>query len=343
MFGKNCVNFLRRLNNISFPLDLSTRYLSVAIQGNADIRKERNVLFNKEKKRQKEDIGRIEKIEVQYTGVPEDVTLMMNKGISTPFNCAQHMSEMLIQRSALALVDDSTLWDMHRPLEADCKLQLLHFKDADPYHVNKAFWRSCCMLLGAMVENMFKDDIEVKLHSFPPPHVKSGSFVYDVHVGLDDWLPSQDELRIMSSHIVNLSQKELKFERLEVNIDLALEMFKDNKYKTEQIPHMASQMSQGKSVVLYRVGDHIDLSRGPMIGNTNLVGRCTVTAVHKIETDQGLLYRFQGVALPKGIMLNHFAYGILEDRARKLNPGRLPSASSNTSDMFHPTSEAVAL
>lgn len=318
--------------------------MSAAIQGNAEARKERNLLFTNEKKRQKEAIGRIEKIEVQYTGVPEDVTLMMNKGISTPHNCAQHMSEMLMQRSALALVDDATLWDMHRPLEADCKLRLLNFKDADPYHVNKAFWRSCSMLLGAMAENVFKDDIHAKLHSFPQPNVKSGSFVYDVHVDLDNWQPSQDELRIMSSQIVNLSQKGLKFERLEVNIDLALEMFKDNKYKTEQIPHMASQMSsKGTSVVLYRIGDRIDLSRGPMIGNSSLIGRCTVTAVHKIETDQGLLYRFQGVALPKGIMLNHFAYGILEDRARKLNPGRLPSTSSATTEMFHPTSEALAL
>lgn len=36
-----------------------------------------------------ESIGRIEKIEVRYTGTPEDVTLVMNKGLSTPFNCAQ--------------------------------------------------------------------------------------------------------------------------------------------------------------------------------------------------------------------------------------------------------------
>jgi large subunit ribosomal protein L39 len=46
-------------------------------------------LFTEEKKRQQENIGRIEKIEVQYIGTPEDVTLMMNKGISTPLNCAQ--------------------------------------------------------------------------------------------------------------------------------------------------------------------------------------------------------------------------------------------------------------
>lgn len=30
------------------------------------------------------------------------------------------------------------------------------------------------------------------------------------------------------------------------------------------------------------------------------------------------LYRFQGVALPTGVILNHFAFSILTERARKL-------------------------
>jgi large subunit ribosomal protein L39 len=65
---------------------------NTTVQGDAEARHNRNLLFTKEKKRQEENIGRIEKIEVQYKGTPEDVTLMMNKGISTPFNCAQRNS-----------------------------------------------------------------------------------------------------------------------------------------------------------------------------------------------------------------------------------------------------------
>jgi large subunit ribosomal protein L39 len=84
--------------------------------------------------------------------------------------CVTDMSEMLMHRSALALVDDTILWDMNRPLEADCRLQLLHFREPDPYHVNKSFWRSCSMLLGALAENVFKEDVHVELHSFPSPN-----------------------------------------------------------------------------------------------------------------------------------------------------------------------------
>ena len=69
--------------------------LSVGGKTNTEARQRRNLIFTEEKKRQKENVGRIEKIEVRYKGLPEDVTLMMNKGISTPFNCAQRNISLL--------------------------------------------------------------------------------------------------------------------------------------------------------------------------------------------------------------------------------------------------------
>ena len=93
------------------------------------------------------------------------------------------LSEMLMDRSALAMVNGQ-LWDMHRPIgsevledrpsadDADVQLELLHFHQEDPFHVNRAFWRSCSFLLGSVLEEVFKDDYFVELHSFPPPNGK---------------------------------------------------------------------------------------------------------------------------------------------------------------------------
>lgn len=64
---------------------------------------------------------------------------------------------------------------MHRAIPADCTLKLLHMKPEDPHQatlVNKAFWRSCSFLLGAIVESAFQDEISVCLHSFPPANGK---------------------------------------------------------------------------------------------------------------------------------------------------------------------------
>lgn len=59
------------------------------------IRQYQNELFDLEKKRQRDAVGRIEKIEVRYLGLPEDTTLIMNKNLSTPYNCAQRKNNEL--------------------------------------------------------------------------------------------------------------------------------------------------------------------------------------------------------------------------------------------------------
>ncbi|XP_015377933.1 PREDICTED: 39S ribosomal protein L39, mitochondrial [Diuraphis noxia] len=308
------------------------KYVSTSadIQPKSEIIAYQNNLFDKEQKRQREAVGRIEKITVKYIGVPENVTLSMNKGISTPFHCAQHISEMLVKRSGLALIDDTHLWDMHRPLESDCELTFMHAQYLpDPYHFNRAYWRSCSLILGAVISKAFKADIQPTLHSFPSPNVKSGSFVYDVELSnLPEWAPTENELRILSASMVKFAQKSYKFDRLAVSEELALDIFQENKFKKEQVPNIAQQ-SIDKKVILYRIDDHIDISKGPMIGNTNLLGRCSITAVHRLDTKNGHLYRFQGVSLPVNIMLNHFAYSLLEQRAKKLNAARWVDHAQN--------------
>ena len=148
--------------------------------------------------------------------------------------------------------------------------------------------------------------------------VKSGSFVHDVVLGTKSWQASKAELRALSAEMIKLAAKDLKFERLEVNCEVAMEMFKDSRYKSEQLPNI-SQQNHGR-VILYRMGRHIDISRGPMIASSRFLGKCTITAAHKLseEGTDNAFYRIQGVALPNGFVLNHVAYGTLEDRARKL-------------------------
>lgn len=80
---------------------------------------------------------------------------------------------MLVKRSGLALIDDTHLWDMHRPLESDCELTFMHAQYLpDPYHFNRAYWRSCSLILGAIISKAFKTDIQPTLHSFPSPNGK---------------------------------------------------------------------------------------------------------------------------------------------------------------------------
>ncbi|XP_037793566.1 39S ribosomal protein L39, mitochondrial-like [Penaeus monodon] len=294
---------------------------------NAAVQKKRVELFNKEAKRQATFITDVEKITVKYCDQPEECTLVMNKNISTPYNCAQHINQNILERSVLAEIDGQ-VWDMHRPIEDDCTLRFLHFRQQDPYYVNKAFWRSASVMLGAVLESAFKDNLYVELCSFPSPNVRSGSFVYDVNLKIPSWEPTKDELRSLSAEMVKLGMAGHRFERLEVDASLALKIFADNQYKKRQVPFIAAQSSSGNSVVVYKMGNFVDISCGPMISNTSHLGKVSIVGVHPIQTEEGQLFRIQGVALPKGILLNHFSYGLLEERAAQLNSGRFPSIPS---------------
>ncbi|XP_017777450.1 PREDICTED: 39S ribosomal protein L39, mitochondrial [Nicrophorus vespilloides] len=291
-----------------------------------------NELFDLEKKRQREEIGRIDKIEVEVQCKSESKTYVMNKLISTPYDCARHLNETIMNKTAVALINGETLWHMHKPLPDSCKLEFLDYKVSQPGQVNKAFWRTCSFLLGAVASNAFKDKVDVQLHSFPIPNVKSGSFVYDIQLSLDNWVPTSSELRVLSMEMIKFCQQAHPIECLDVTADFALVLFKENPHKTMQIPDIAAN-NNGK-VTLFRAGPNVDISKGPMIANTNQLGRTTVTNVIKLDTDikGSPVYRFQGVALPSSIVLNHFAYGLLEERAKNLNSARIPGSQDVTTE-----------
>ncbi|KHJ41792.1 TGS domain protein [Trichuris suis] len=198
------------------------------------MRKRRSSLFEKERIRQQNLIGLLEKIEVKVhppkpiDGKPEEavVILAMNKDVSTPFDCAMHLSRVISDRAALALVN-GVAWDMRRPLPSDCDLKFLFYTDEDPSIVNKKDFR---------------------MLSYVPP--------------------------------VELRKQDLPIERLDVDVSVAKEIFQDNRFKSEQVQSIANTMKKGgKKIPLYRMGDHVDISRGPMISSTAQLGFYNVTAV----------------------------------------------------------------
>lgn len=90
-----------------------------------------------------------------------------------------------------------------------------------------------------MLTNCLVDTVDLQLHSFPSPNIRSGSFLYDISIDTDNWNPTKEELRAISAEMIKLSGKQLPIERVEVSHDLALEMFKDSPYKREQLPSIS--------------------------------------------------------------------------------------------------------
>lgn len=207
---------------------------------------------------------------------------------------------------------------MHRPLQDSCTLQLLNFKMNDPSAVNTVFWRSCSFLLGAVMQRIFKESSGLFLHSFPNPNVRSGSFTHDIALNDSNWKPSEQDFRTFAVEMSKLASEKKNIERLEVSHEVALEIFRENPFKREQLPSISNK--NNGIVTLYRVGEHIDISKGPMIANSGFLGNTKMASVHKISTaeDSCNLYRLQGVALPYGFTISAFGFDILVNRATKL-------------------------
>ncbi|EEC05162.1 39S ribosomal protein L39, putative, partial [Ixodes scapularis] len=279
---------------------------------NEEVRKKRTQLFSKEKERQSALITRVEKIEVKYTGPLEQCTLVMNKNLSTPHDCARRkLSDLLIS-------EISGQFCLIYPSNDSLYIGLCNILLNNACNVLQAFWRTGSFLLGYIVEHAFKDNFYVQLHSWPQPQVRSGSFVYNIDLNIENWQPREDELHVLSGMGRRLTAGGHRFERLEVDASLALKIFEDNKYKVEQIPRIASMSATGNSVTLYRLLDHVDISSGPMIGSLDQIWRFKVVAVHPIETSLGVMYRFQGLAIPNEFTMSEFAFNVCCDRARKM-------------------------
>lgn len=249
----------------------------------------------------------------------EPITITMKDGTikqgisweTTPAAIAKDISNSLFKRTVIAKViaefskAKDQLWDLDRPLEGDCALELLSFEDPLGREV---FWHSSAHALGQASERKFGCNL-----CFGPP-IEDG-FYYEMAlpegaaVQQSDWKP----LETLVSKIVKEKQT---FKRLEVSKEELLEMFKDNPYKLHVIKNIVTE----PTATVYRNGPFIDLCRGPHIPDT---GRIEAFAIMKNSASYFLgnpngdsLQRIYGVSFPdKKQMAEHKKF--LEEAAKR--------------------------
>lgn len=226
---------------------------------------------------------------------------------TTPAEIAKGISKSLLKRTVIARLNDDNnqLWDLERPLEKSCKLELLPFEDEEG---KKVFWHSSAHILGEASERRFGCNL-----CFGPP-IEDG-FYYEMAlpggaaVQQSDWKP----LETLVGMIVKEKQK---FERLVISKEDLLEMFKGNPYKQ----HVIKEKVMEPSTTVYRNGPLIDLCRGPHVPNT---GRIETFAIMKNSASYFLgdpkrdsLQRIYGVSFPdKKQMAEHKKF--LEEAAKR--------------------------
>eukprot|EP00761_Pharyngomonas_kirbyi_P012508 gb/GECH01012535.1/.p1 GENE.gb/GECH01012535.1/~~gb/GECH01012535.1/.p1 ORF type:complete len:681 (+),score=214.99 gb/GECH01012535.1/:1-2043(+) len=248
---------------------------------------ERKALWEKFKQRRQEEIEDKKGKSIKVT-LPDGTEKEGESFITTPFDIAKSISNGLANNAIVAKVDGK-LWDVGRPLEQDCKVEIISdWNDPEAKHV---FWHSSAHVLGQALERKY----HMKLCTGPP--LKEGQgFFYE---GATDSKVSENDFNDIDKIVNQITKEKQPFERLELTKDEALELFKYNPYKSEILKN---KVPEGVRCTAYRCGNLIDPCKGPHLLHTGRVKAFTVTknssAYWQGDSSKDSLQRVYAVSFP---------------------------------------------
>ncbi|KAJ3154282.1 threonyl-tRNA synthetase [Geranomyces variabilis] len=222
---------------------------------------------------------------------------------TTPIEIAKGLSKSLVERAVIAKVDGQ-LWDLTRPLEASCSLQILDFDNDEG---QKVYWHSSAHVLGEACE------LHYGCHLCLGPPLDDG-FYYEM--GMDTPVLGTD-YPVLETLAKKAIKEKQPFERLVMTKAQLLEMFKHNKYKQHFIN---TKVPDNTSTTVYRCGPLIDLCLGPHIPNTGKIKAFAVTknsaSYFLGDANNDSLQRVYGVSFPDNDrMKKHMQF--LEEAAKR--------------------------
>ncbi|NXE60624.1 SYTC2 ligase, partial [Calcarius ornatus] len=212
---------------------------------------------------------------------------------TTPYQLAVGISQVLASNAVIAKVNGE-LWDLDRPLEGDCTLELLTF---DNEEAKAVYWHSSAHILGEAMEGHFGGCL-----CYGPP-IENG-FHYDMYI--EDRSVSSTEFPQLENRCKNIIKEKQPFERLEVKKEILLDMFKYNKFKC-RILH---DKVKTPTTTIYRCGPLIDLCKGPHVRHTGKIKALKIVKSSSTywegKSDMETLQRIYGISFPDNKMMKEW-------------------------------------
>lgn len=222
---------------------------------------------------------------------------------TTPLAVAKDISEGLARNVISALVNDQQV-EITTPIENDATLQLLTWNDELG---KKAFWHSSAHLLAQAILAYFP-----KAKLTIGPAIENG-FYYDVDFG--DEVFSEKDFEKIEAKMLENARKKSQFNLYPVSKTEALEMYKDNPYKTELIENL-----QDGEITFCAHDDFTDLCRGGHIPETSIVKAVKVMnaagAYWRGNEKNPQLTRVYGISFPKQKDLTEYLHNLEEAKKR---------------------------
>ncbi|KAK9814754.1 hypothetical protein WJX72_010977 [[Myrmecia] bisecta] len=262
-------------------------------------------LFEQYKKREDAKVEAAKQANVPLKVTLPDTSVKTGvKGVSTPMDIANSISKSLAKKVLVAKVNGE-VWDLFRPVEDDCDLQLFSFDDPEG---KETFWHSSAHLLGEALELTFGVRLTIG------PAIEEG-FYYDCYMGENRTL-SESEKPLVEKRMEQAVKEKQEFQRVVVTREEALGMFQENKFKVEII----SGLPQDATISLYRCGPMVDLCHGPHVPNTGYLKTVAVgnmsRAFWRADVTKEPLQRVYGVTFPDKDQMKDYQHRMEEAKKR---------------------------
>jgi threonyl-tRNA synthetase len=210
---------------------------------------------------------------------------------STFMDAAKAISEGFA-RKVLAANVDGNYYDLSQPLTGDVNVRFVTFADDDGREI---YWHSSAHVMAAAVKRLFPD-VKVAIG----PAISEG-FYYDFDVEKPF---SDEDIENIEAEMKAVVKEKSAFIREVVDKKSAIELFEsDNEpYKVELI----NDIEDG-SVSLYKLGDFVDLCRGPHIVSAGQIKSFKLLSVAgaywRGDEKNQMLQRIYGISFPDKKML----------------------------------------
>ncbi|XP_028280389.1 threonine--tRNA ligase, cytoplasmic isoform X2 [Parambassis ranga] len=206
-------------------------------------------------------------------------TVKGTAGVTTPLFVAQSVRS----KDALVSKVNGQLWELGRPLEADCELQFLGFHTVEG---KRAAWRTGACVLGGVLEQVFGAKV-----------CREGASEFGLFCDhlLDNSSLSLSEVEERCNKVAALK---LPLSSVDLSAEEFQELFQNSRLRLQLVQE---QMS-GSTVTVHRCGDSIAVCDGPLLPHTGLLRVFKMLQMSAVtianQTESSGLTRLLGVAFP---------------------------------------------
>ncbi|MBW2965114.1 threonine--tRNA ligase, partial [Candidatus Woesearchaeota archaeon] len=179
---------------------------------------------------------------------------------TTGAEIAKQISQGLAENAVAMKLNGKTV-DLSTPITQDSEIVILTAKDPEGLEV---FRHSTAHLMAHAITELYP---YAKLTIGP---VVEEGFYYD----MDHEPFTPEDIKKIEQKMYDIMKQKLPIVREEISKAKALELFKDNEFKTEMI----NELEEG-TISVYRQGSFADLCRGPHVPNTGMIKAFKLTKI----------------------------------------------------------------